>query len=135
METFYVVVLSIATVILILILTYIGIRMVYFKNKEAYPPISASCPDTWSIAASDPSACMIPAFKSSNSGMPKTLYDNDGKLLVNATNTPGFNNRANTINFSDSRWGSGGLSSQCAQRLWATQNGVTWDGISNYNKC
>jgi hypothetical protein len=135
METFYFVVLSIATVILILILTYIGIRMVYFKQKVAYPPVSASCPDAWSIAASDPSACMIPAFKSSNTGTPNTLYDKDGKLLVNTTTTPGFSSRSNTINFSDSMWGSGGLSSQCAQKLWATQYGITWDGISNYNKC
>ena len=36
------------------------------------------------------------------------------------------------INFNDPMWGSKG-DPNCAIKLWAAQNNITWDGISNYS--
>ena len=131
MDIFYIIVSSVAIIILILILTYIGINMTYYKGKVAYPPHSASCPDTWTVA-SDSSSCLIPAANSVNAGK---LYDSDGKLIANNKTTYGLNITTNSINFTDAGWTAGGLSAQCSQKAWANQMGIMWDGISNYNKC
>ena len=34
------------------------------------------------------------------------------------------------IDFSDSKW-----TGECDKRKWANENGIVWDGISNYNSC
>jgi hypothetical protein len=39
------------------------------------------------------------------------------------------------INPSNSIWTANGLTAVCAQRQWASQVGVQWDGTSNYNGC
>jgi hypothetical protein len=133
MDIFYTIVLSISTVILILILTYIGVSMVYYKKKLSYPPHSASCPDTWAVLPSDPSSCVIPACNAINTGK---LYDGSGTFIANSkSGTYGITSSTNSINFSDAGWTSGGLTSQCGQKAWANQMGIQWDGISNYNQC
>jgi hypothetical protein len=131
MDIYYIIVSTIAVVILILVLTYIGITMTYYKGKSAYPPQAATCPDTWAIA-SDGSSCLIPASTTSNVGK---LYDSTGKLIANSGTTYGLSITKNSINFADAGWTKGGLSPQCSQKAWANQMGIQWDGIANYNKC
>jgi hypothetical protein len=131
MDSYYIIVSSVATVILILVLTYIGISMNYSKGKVAHPPKAATCPDAWALA-SDGSSCLIPASSSLNIGK---LYDSDGKFIANSKTTYGLNITNNSINFADEGWTKGGLSTTCSQKAWANQMGIQWDGISNYNKC
>ena len=49
-------------------------------------------------------------------------------------NTNVVNN--NELSISDTEWQtSDGLSAKCAKKLWANNNNIVWDGISNYNSC
>lgn len=145
MEAFYLIVLSIAAILLILILTYIGIVMSNNKNKKgSFPPQSGSCPDYWSISTVDASSCIIPVKADRNAGTKTvdasgrtmtSIYDASGKLLLNVTNTSGLNTSANSINFGDAKWTTSGVSALCAQKNWANTFGIVWDGVTNYNSC
>jgi hypothetical protein len=145
MEAFYLIVLSIAAILLILILTYVGIAMSNNKNKKgAYPPQSGSCPDYWSISTVDASSCIIPAKTHRNAGTKTvaangdattSIYDATGKLLLNASNTAGLKTSTNSVNFGDAKWTTSGVSALCAQKTWANTYGIVWDGVTNYNSC
>jgi hypothetical protein len=136
MDIFYIIVLSIAVILLIIILTYIGIQMT--KNassssgSSAFPPKVSGCPDYWSSSTTDPSSCIIPKIGSVNT---KGIYDANGNLMLNSSKTFGFNTTNNSINFADAGWTLGGISSTCSQKTWANQYGLMWDGISNFSGC
>lgn len=129
MDIYYIIVSSIAIIILILILTYIGISMRYSKGKVAYPPHAATCPDTWSLA-SDGSSCLVPSRGTLNVGK---LYEMGSERNTFGGGGTYPNNM--TINFAHDGWTKGGMSAQCSQKAWANQMGIQWDGVANYNKC
>ena len=141
MESFYWIVLVVAIIALIGALTYVGVLMTYYTNKDiTYPPTASSCPDFWTVSASNPAACNIPAGGIKNTG---TLYEttvgSDGtpSYAINSTtaaNTPGFDATNKTIDFSAAGWGVGS-GAICKKHAWANQNGLIWDGVSNYNSC
>ena len=59
METFYIIALSITTIALIFLLSYVGMQMSYYRNDDAtYPPVAASCPDFWK--SNDDGKCEVP---------------------------------------------------------------------------
>ena len=128
MDSFQIVVLTVAAVILIIILSVIGVGLKNLKNKVVYPPIANMCPDYWQVA-SDGESCSIPVQSATNTG---TMYDN-GSLTFTAT-VPGYNAANSTINFTDPAWIANN-SSTCNKQLWANQYKIVWDGISNYNSC
>lgn len=136
MDSFQIIVLSIAAVVLILILTVIGLGLKTMKNKVVYPPIANQCPDYWQVAA-DGTSCTIPVTPSDkNAG---TIYTGTGSIPFSATPgnanyVPGYNSTNATINFSDAGW-SAGKTSTCNQKAWATKYNIVWDGVSNYNSC
>jgi hypothetical protein len=132
METFYIIVLSVATSLLILILTYFGIII---RNKTkgtaAYPPQPPStCPDYWQIA-DDGKSCTIPAEGAKNAGT--TTKTEFSSTKGSPTYTPGFTSKM--IDFKDDGWTAGGKSGICTKRTWANTYGVAWDGVTNYNGC
>jgi len=144
MDLFYIIVSTIAIIILILLLTFIGIKM---SNKssssgsKAFPPTATTCPDYWTIASDDPTntalfqACNVPVAGSRNTG---SLYDANGKLKIPASTaayTPPTTTKPATINFTDKGWNASGLSSTCAQQKFMNQYGLMWDGVSNFNGC
>jgi len=120
METFYIIVLSVAVGLLILLLTYIGIKMAYYRTSGSnpFPPISSSCPDNW-VASDTKGNCIA------------------GNINISAltkTNTPfGFISNKQ-VNFQDPGWSTGGTR-QCNLKKWANTNNITWDGVTNYNGC
>jgi hypothetical protein len=126
MEAFYLIVLSIALLILILILTYIGVKM---SSKEIittpFPPVMSTCPDYWRV---DGSYCVVPINGSKNTG---DIYDANG--TVSLSSTPGVN--GNTVNFGDQGWVANGVNPVCSQKTWSNLHGIQWDGVSNYNSC
>jgi hypothetical protein len=136
MEAFYIIVLSIAIILLILVLTYVGIQMTSANSatkKSTFPPQASSCPDYWQSVTTDTSSCLIPTKNSQNVGK---IYDaSNGSLLLNSSTTYGLNTMSNSINFANSRWATGGVNTICAQKSWANQYGLMWDGVSNYNSC
>jgi hypothetical protein len=137
MDRFYIIVSSIALVFLILILIFFGL-MSSSRNQVVYPPISMQCPDGW--RAYDASNCLIPPSGTRNTG---NIWSGSqlSSNFSNAKYTPGINvtdPKHPRINFSDAGWSTGvyaGLKPICAQQQWATQNGIFWDGVSNYNSC
>jgi hypothetical protein len=123
MDSFYVIVLSIASLLLIIILTYIGVKMTdKSSNVSVYPPSSQPCPDYWlqSSNAAFP-GCVIPPATQANTKPFKS------------TNTYGMNN--NIINFDDPAWATNGKTKLCNQKDWANKYNIQWDGVSNYNNC
>ena len=71
---------------------------------------------------------------------------------INGSNAEGniasLNNNNNTVtklyikmNGNDASWNKiysnsyAGLTARCAKRKWAIDNGIVWDGITNYNGC
>lgn len=126
MDVFYTVVLAIATAILILILTYIGIQISNKNTSTAvFPPVANSCPDFWSLA-SDNVSCAVP-----------TTGKNKPSSTLNASNvTAGYSATPTAqINFTDPGWTAAGSSATCSKKTWANKNNIMWDGVTNYNKC
>ena len=135
MDIFYIIVLSIAIILLILLLTYIGIQMNSAGTKTApYPPTKSTCPDYWTIDSDG--KCNVPT---TGRNIPSESLTVASGSSVSGAQTPGYTSTSTskTIDFSKSAWSSyGGLGSElCGQKLWANTNGIMWDGVSNYNGC
>jgi len=138
MELFYIVVLSIAVMLLIIILAFIGVGMRRHGGGRAWPPVEATCPDYWKIDPTDQNYCLIPQPDPAN---PNTPPRNTGSMFQSPnfnTIDPGFNSNSvygydaanNRINFTDPHYFA------CSIQNWAKKWGIYWDGYSNYNgKC
>lgn len=128
-ESFYTIVASIAVVMLILVLTYIGIVMVYYKGKTSYPPVAATCPEYWKVG--EEGKCYIPSTGEKNAG---SLYAADATPI---SNIPGYGSTSNGnyINFQDAGWARSGKTQICAQSQWANSKQIVWDGVTNFNGC
>ena len=140
MESFYLIVLGIAIVMLILVLTGIGLLMRTQTASSVYPPMANTCPDGWTIEADG--SCTIPtAVGSANmgfiiAGTPYTDTDIKTSLLKSTKKDgpyPSFT--ASSFSPTDADWSSNKLSAVCQQKKWANTNNIVWDGISNYNSC
>lgn len=140
MEWFYFIVIAIAIIILILLLAYIGISMSTNPKgiSTEFPPVKNSCPDLWRADPATDNTCIIPV-NSDNS------YDTTRNVGTNTdfshedNKTHGFipytSTEAAAINFNDPGWAGEGKTTDCAKKEWANTNGISWDGISNYNTC
>lgn len=126
MEQFYIITLTVAVVLLILILTYIGVYVLGGNDKTPYPPETLQCPDYWEKTEN---GCAVPVSSTLNAG-----NRNIDGVFEYTPNTNVVNN--NELSISDTEWQtSDGLSAKCAKKLWANNNNIVWDGISNYNSC
>ena len=120
MNAFQKTVLFVAIIILLIILIIIGMTLKSTKNIT-WPPITANCPDYWSIHGS------LDASGNDVSG------NSTGKnVCVNNKNLgtcPAQNGQQHLImNFNSSTFtGSQGL---CNKYTWANNCGVSWDGIT-----
>ena len=129
MDYYYIIVSAVATIILVLVLTYVGILMTSTQNKASYPPSYNLCPDYWE--SQENGKCKIPDDNSINTKAADKSWDTATIPGIDtATNPPAF------INFSDAGWSAGGTGDQrCGWKTWANKYGIQWDGISNYNGC
>lgn len=138
MDTFQLIVVSIAIVLLIVLLTYVGVQMKNptksSKGNLVFPPVKNSCPDLWQSKDVDGKTyCKIPEQSGNNIG---DLYMT-GKFSSNSIpyGYMELDRRNQLVNFADSGWSTGGKSTECNQKNWANKHGILWDGISNYNQC
>jgi len=135
MDIFYTIVISVAVIFLILILTYLGIVMSYTKPGYTYPPTKQDCPDYWVFDSSN-NVCIVPS--GSNSKNTSGIFNTANKSSLTSS-TPGLSTNSVTgiasIDFTNSGWASKGVSAICAQKNWAIQNNILWDGVTNYNNC
>jgi hypothetical protein len=101
--------LTIAIVLLVLALIFIAISLANAKAKETWPPIVGECPDYWTDMAGNSAMCV-------------------NTQRLGTCNIPTSNNK-NAMDFTTSNFqGSNGT---CAKYTWATNCGVTWDGITS----
>lgn len=142
MDSFYIIVSIIAFIVLIMILTLVGISTsTQIKYGTSFPPIVNICPDYWTYNK-DISGCIIPKMNDVNSG---SIYNKDGNIALNNGNTPGLKQLSSNgeflgssgwaIDFNDSEWNKGGVTSVCNQKVWSNTFSIMYDGTSNYNSC
>lgn len=103
MNTFQIVVCSIAVIILIICLIAIGYALNYKKYNTEYPPVVEDCPDYW-----------------------LDLSDGDTSNCVNVKN---LGNCPGPKDFSTSIWQ--GKSGLCNKYHWANRCNIKWDGVTN----
>ena len=139
-DSFYLIILSVAVFILILALGFSGWMLSHQKDQIDFPNITATCPDFWTISQ-DGLYCEQPASASFNYGS-STILSNYVKIGESSKgNVPGKPTAAvvdkHTINSFDSKhadWGSG-KEAICNKRKWATENKIQWDTVTNVNFC
>jgi len=138
MEWFYFAVIVVAIILLIIMLTYIGTRMVSDRrsgvSSSVFPPVKNTCPDLWeSTMSGNIVSCKIPASSASNVGDLYTNGKSDAANFDIGTVSGSLTDR--TVTFSASTENTLGTSGDCAKKKWANMHGISWDGISNYNQC
>jgi uncharacterized integral membrane protein len=102
-------VIIVATILLVVILIFIGYTVANSQNST-WPPFVGECPDYWVDTSGNGSQCVNV----------KDLGTCNGSLQ------PG---QHLTMDFTGSTYtGSNGA---CAKYNWATQCGITWDGITD----
>ena len=94
---------SIAIIILILSLCFIGIMLYRQKSTASYPPVLPNCPDYWDASGN---ICINPPEMNLGNGKCPTRMD-----------------------FTTARWN--GSNSTCAKYKWAKTCNLTWDGITD----
>lgn len=101
------IVIIIATILLILALTFIGYSLYINKHNMVFPPVTPVCPDYW---------------KAKNNECINTLH------LGTCKNTA----ENNTMNFNVPHYQ--GNTANCNKFKWAKDCNISWDGITNNPK-
>ena len=138
MDSFYLIVLAVATIILILLLAFLGWNMSNAKKGEKYPTITTSCPDNWTLSTTTadnkvPIVCTRPASGYNFGGNDLTTYmatsSSVGYNSADANNT--------SLIFTDDAWSKDADTPNpvCAKKKWASKYGIKWDSIENANYC
>lgn len=131
-----------AAVILIVVLAAFGVMMYRLKSSDVFPPTQNACPDLWAIDPNNRNACIVPqATSSKNAG--DMVYASTGIInggsnkWVAHLNGGNRNTSSLTLNGNDASWNAlyPGLTTRCAQKKWAANSDLVWDGITNYTGC
>ena len=133
MDSFYLIVLAVATLVLILMLAFLGWNMSNAKKGTRFPTITTSCPDNWksetiNVNNVDIIACKRPASDKYNYGTTLTI---DGAQKGYITG------KTEHLNFADNLWNKDVKipNPTCAKKDWAGTSGVKWDSVDNANYC
>jgi len=113
MEGFQKIVLFSAIIILIIALVIIGVALAYAKDQQVWPPLTAECPDYWSITGYD-------------------ISGNNTSKCVNikdlGTCSPQNGEKHLVMDFNGSVFT--GSQGDCNKYTWAKKCNVSWDGIT-----
>ena len=102
------IVLTIAVVLLILTLVFIGYSLSKAKSKMAWPPLVSKCPDYWEDISGDGTMC-VNTQRLGTCNIPTSKNPN-GKNLSSGAYI--------------------GANSACAKYTWANNCDITWDGVN-----
>lgn len=133
MDSFYTIVVVVAIVILFMVLIGIGIMLQSQNNAVTFPLYATQCPDGWDVSGN---TCTVPVLSHAN--FPKrTNITGEGKILEDLSNSTVYHGPKSlyTIDVADKKMTFNPIATTCQKRLWATDYSVSWDGVSNYNKC
>ena len=140
MDTFRIVVLSIAAIVLIIILIVIGVLLSKGTTNKAWPPTNTTCPDYW-LVSDDGKECTIPRNLEANSLNVGTIYGNlpgefpDQGAPVSPTFVNNQNPDAYVSSPAPAHFNLDKFSGVCQKQCWSKQFNIVWDGVSNYNNC
>ena len=142
MDSFYLIVLSVATLILIILLAFLGWTMSNSKKGTKFPTITTSCPDNWQLDTStkDSSGKPILLCKRPESGYNVGSDTATANLTTYMTTRAsiGYNDADRTkLNFTDNVWNTDSKVPDpvCAKKAWAKKYSIAWDSIENANYC
>lgn len=137
MDKFYTIVVVVAVVVLLLVLIGVGM-MLQKQNKDVTFPLYANvCPDSWVIDGAD--GCKIPA--TTNLNYPSNPQASKILASFNKADSTGMYTVKDAAGNLSTTVGPGSIlrfnpaATTCQKRAWANGVGVSWDGITNYNKC
>jgi len=137
MDPFYSYVAIGTLVLLIAILVVIGVMMSKMKSADVYPPMQNACPDYWDVSG-NAGYCGFPAVGGKNRGTIEPAGDDANKIKPSDQMTKLGLTGGKWLKLGDSNsWSTvyTGLTDICAKKRWAENNGIVWDGITNYNSC
>jgi hypothetical protein len=140
MDWFRIIVLTVAAIVLILLLVFIGILLSKGNTNQTWPPSFNSCPNYW-LVSDDGKKCMVPGNLGSNSLNIGTIYGNlpgnlpgEGQPL-----TKKFTQYSKPNSYVPDPTGDYILLDKyngiCEKKCWANNFNLVWDGVSNYNSC
>lgn len=134
-DSFYLIILSVAVFILILALGFSGWMLSKQNDQIDFPNITTTCPDFWTISE-DGLYCEQPAPTNFNYGSSAITSNNYLKLGTSGNLGPVPGKKTDTASFDskDAAWGSG-KDGVCNKRKWATDNNIQWDTVTNVNYC
>ena len=134
-DSFYLIILSVAVFILILALGFSGWMLSKQNDQIDFPNITATCPDFWTIDTSG--NCVQPTSPNFNFGKDANILTT-GYIKLGTSNTagavPGKVSGATSFDSKHPDWGSGKVAI-CDKRKWATDNSIKWDTVTNVNFC
>jgi hypothetical protein len=149
MDSFYIIVGTIAILLLIGILAFLGVAMNKQYVSRPFPARTIQkCPDYWT--ADSNGKCIIPT---GGAGLNNVGDLGTGSTLTSSKNgqydntmlyTPGLSADKKSIDFTkdnDAAWKTyntmvgSNLNPLCQKQQWLNDHKVVWDGISNNNVC
>lgn len=108
------IVITVATVILIIMLVLLGIFLSKSLMEDSYPPVISDCPDYWDISLNSDGNKTCVDVMGINSGIGTQECNSE---LVSLFNIGSNNDEIN-----------------CNKYKWSKKCKVTWDGITNNSK-
>ena len=142
MDSFYLIVLAVASLVLIVALAFMGWNMSNVKKGSRYPSITTSCPDNWTpTATTDPLSkkvvvrCTRPTPDGYNYGTNTGTVDTNLSTYMTTAGKKGYNaTNTNALDFTAASW-SATKDPTCAKRDWAKKYKIAWDSVASANYC
>jgi len=105
--------------------------MLQSQNKTiAFPLYATQCPDGWAL---DGSNCTVPLANHPNFPYNPKEKDRAG-MMVDLSNIV-YTGSSKLYTISGDKLNFNPIGTTCQKRLWTNDYSVSWDGVSNYNKC
>lgn len=130
MDSFYTIVLFVALAMLLIILIGLGMMLQSQNKSIAFPLYATQCPDGWAL---DGSNCTVPLVDHPN--FPYNPEEkNRAEMMVDLSNIV-YTGSSKLYTISGKNLNFNPIGTTCQKRLWTNDYSVSWDGVSNYNKC
>lgn len=135
MDTFYLIVLGVASLVLICMLAFLGWNMSQAKKGSRYPTITTSCPDNWiptetTVDNKINITCARPPSgqynRGNDTGAGANIKYKDKSLTTFLT--------SDAINVTNPLWAKD-KDPTCEKREWASAYGIKWDSVESANYC
>ncbi len=136
MDSFYLIVLGVATLVLIILLAFLGWNMSNAKKGTKYPVITTTCPDNWTSEKDGANILCKRPLDGANQ-----FNRGDAKLseYMKTTTSVGYvsTDKTDYLNFADNKWNTDVKTPNptCAKKAWAKTYGIKWDSVDSANYC